>query len=270
MRISAYVPCFNNASTLRDVVKSIQSQSVPPDELLVVDDGSNDGSSNIARDLGCRVISHEKNLGRGATRARAISEAAHDLVLSCDATNAIPTDFVERALPWFDSDKVAAVFGRMWQEDDSTAAQRWRKRHLFKAGANLEVSRKASLATGSVLMRRSHALAVGNFNPQLRHSEDADLGARLLGAGYQVVFDPSLHTMPLTSDTIAGVLERYWRWNAGKDESFSRDQYLRNIAYSFKVMARQDLAADDLRCVPISLLIPHYQLWRSRRQRLSK
>jgi glycosyltransferase involved in cell wall biosynthesis len=160
MNITAYVPCFNNVRTLPDTVKSIKEQTVPVDELFVVDDGSSDGSDKLAQELGCRVIRHEKNLGRGPTRARAISEASCELVLGCDATNVIPPDFVERSLPWFESDNVAAVFGRMWQEDNSTVAQRWRGRHLFKMDADLTVNDHASLSTGAVLLRSKQEISI--------------------------------------------------------------------------------------------------------------
>ena len=58
MKISAYAPCFNNAITLLDALESIRLQTVPVDELFIVDDGSSDGSESLALELGCRVIRH--------------------------------------------------------------------------------------------------------------------------------------------------------------------------------------------------------------------
>ncbi|HEY3855113.1 MAG TPA: glycosyltransferase [Verrucomicrobiae bacterium] len=261
MPISAYIPCFNNASTLAAALHSIRGQSVPIQELIVIDDGSKDSAGKVAQDFGAKFIRHEKNAGRGAARSRGITEAANDFILSCDATNALALDFVERALPWFESQKVAAVFGRMWQEDNSTAILRWRGRHLFKTNAQQTLNRRAPLATGGVLFRKSHVLAAGNFDACLRHSEDADLGGRLLAQGYEVIFDPAIHVFSLAVNTLLEVLERYWRWYAGKDEEVSWKLYFRQIVYSLKVMARQDMRAGDLLGVPISLIVPHYQFW---------
>jgi len=270
MPISAYVPCFNNASTLASAVNSLRQQSVPINELFVIDDCSADNSCEIAQDLGVRIVRQERNSGRGAVRSRAMLEAVHDFVLSCDATNALPPDFVERALPWFESATVAAVFGRMWQEDNSTVVQRWRGRHLFKTHDQPVANRRASLATWGVLMRKSCVMNVGNFDANLRHSEDADLGERLLADGYEVVFDPLLHTIPLTSNTLPELLERYWRWYAGKDEKIGWKGYFKQVVYSLKVMARQDLQAGDLLSIPISVLSPHYQFWKSFWRKLPK
>jgi glycosyltransferase involved in cell wall biosynthesis len=266
--ISAYVPCFNNASTLRETIESIRKLTVPVDELFLVDDGSTDNSIALAEQLGVRIIRHAQNLGRGAVRARAMQEAKHDFVLSCDATNALPPDFAERALTWFESPNVAAVFGRIWQEDRSTAVLRWRGRHLFKMDVQLAANHRASLTTYGVLIRKSHVLAVGSFNPNLRHSEDADLGERLLAAGHEVVFDPGLKVMSRANNTLGEVLERYWRWYAGKNEQVTWRGYGKQVVYSLKVMARRDWHAGDPLGLPISLLSPHYQFWKSFWRRL--
>jgi hypothetical protein len=66
------------------------------------------------------------------------------------------------------------------------------------------------------------------------------------------------------------VLERYWRWHAGADEGVDFRKYIKQIYFSLKVMALQDLAEGDLLSVPISLFVPHYQFWRSWRQARNK
>ena len=263
MKITAYVPCFNNARTLPDTLKSIKVQTVPVDELFIIDDGSSDGSDQLALDLGCRVIRNEENLGRGATRARAMSEASCELVLACDATNAIPPDFVERALPWFESDKVAAVFGRMSQRNNRNTVSRWRARHLLLIDVDFATDRHAPLITQGVLMRKAAVEAVGNFNPDLRHGEDGDLGTRLLADGYEVVFDPNIPIMSLSEHSLMQTLERYWRWNYREEENSVWTPYLRQVSYSLRVLARADFLAGDLASIPISLIAPHYQFWRS-------
>jgi glycosyltransferase involved in cell wall biosynthesis len=64
--ITAYVPCFNNAASVGRALTSIQRQSIPIDQLFLVDDGSTDGSRAVAEQLGVRVIAMERNAGRDA------------------------------------------------------------------------------------------------------------------------------------------------------------------------------------------------------------
>ena len=71
MNISAYIPCWNQASTLPRAVASVRQLVPPVAELFVIDDGSTDGSAALARGLGLRVLVNAQNLGRGAVRAMA-------------------------------------------------------------------------------------------------------------------------------------------------------------------------------------------------------
>jgi glycosyltransferase involved in cell wall biosynthesis len=263
VNLSAYVPCFNNAGLIRRTVESLLAQTVPPREILVIDDGSKDRPERSLAGCNVRIIRHERNLGRGAARARAMAEACCGLVLCCDAGNVLEPAFVERALPWFERDDVAAVVGRISQPPARTVAERWRGRHLFKIQLGQDVRHRARLATWGTMTRAAAVASVGGYSPRLRHSEDGDLGARLLAAGFDVVNDPALEVISIAPNTLGEVLERYWRWYAGEDEQVSWRSYWKTIGYSVKVMAPVDLRDDDVLSVPISLFCPHYQFWRS-------
>jgi glycosyltransferase involved in cell wall biosynthesis len=264
--ISACIVCYNNETTLADTIRSLQSQTVRVDDLVVVDDGSIDGSAAVAASLGARVISHSMNLGRGGARARAMNEVMHDLVLCCDATNVLQPSFVENALGWFDDPKVAAVFGRITQAPAATLAERWRGRHLFKVHLAHEPGRRMLLCTWGTLVRASAVRSVGGYNRHLRHTEDGDLGERLLAADFDVVYDPALEVKSIAVNTLHEVLERHWRWHAGVHPSAGWREYRKSIAHSIKCMAKDDLLAGDLLSVPVSLLCPHYHFVRSLRR----
>ncbi len=258
MKISAYVPCFNNRDTLGRAVASIRAQSVPVDELFVVDNASSDGSAEAAE---VRVLRLEKKAGRGGARARAMAEARHELVLCCDATVTLDRDFLRHALPWFDEEKVAAVCGHITQPSPRNAVERWRGRHLFKTSVPREMQRDATLATGGALLRATAVRKAGGFDSGLREHEDAELGARLLAAGFDVIYDPKLFVTATKSNSLREVLERYARWNARGP--MTPLGYARQIAYSIKVMALADLRAGDPLAALISLVSPHYQFWRA-------
>jgi glycosyltransferase involved in cell wall biosynthesis len=257
MKVSAYVPSYNAGGLLRDAVQSILDQTVSVTEVFVVDDGSTDGSPETT---GVKVIRLNSNSGRGAARARAMAEALHELVLGCDASLILDRCFLENALPWFRNDLLAGVFGRVNGGSLLSVADRWRERHLFRSSLTLEVRHYASLATYCCLVRKSAVEKVGGFSATLRAGEDADLGQRLLAAGYDVIFDPQLIGTSIVSNSVMEVLERYTRWNTLS--KMSARGYLRQINYALKVMVVKDLKARDPLGACISLLTPHYQFWR--------
>jgi biofilm PGA synthesis N-glycosyltransferase PgaC len=259
VKISAYVPCYNARATIREAVQSIVDQSVPISEIFVVDDCSTDGSGDHA---GVPVIRLNTNAGRGAARAKAMLRAEFELVLACDASVTLDRRFLEFALPWFKNERVAAVFGWVKDVAGRTAANRWRARHLFGSHLVHKVTHSASFATTCSVVRKSTVQHVGGFNAALRGGEDADLGRRLLGDGFDVVFDPNLFSTTFASNSSSEVLERYARWNSL--ERMSLHNYMRQISYALKVMVPIDIKAKDPLAAVISLLAPHYQFCWSR------
>jgi glycosyltransferase involved in cell wall biosynthesis len=268
--VAAYVPCFNNEATIASCVRALLDQSVPLAEVVVVDDGSTDASAARARAAGARVVPLGRNCGRGPANARGIVEASTDFVVCCGATNVLERDFAERALPWFDDPRVAAVYARVDDPAPAGVVARWRARHLFHVGSGDGVAHGAPLATTGSMLRRAAVLAVGNFNTTMRQVEDAELGERLLAAGYDVVSDPRLRVIAVGRNTVAEVLERYWRWGVGVDERLTWRWYRKQVAYSIKVMVKQDLVARDPAAIPLSLVSPHYQFWRTFGRRIWK
>ena len=262
MPISGYVPFFNNAGSVLAAVESLQRQSPSLAEIFGVDDGSTDSGASILERAGVRVKKQPRNRGRGAARDLAMRSASQPLVLCCDATNVLPRDFARRAQAWFDDPAVAAVVGLIKDPSPQGPIGRWRSRHLFKAEEPHRICHQAPLITFGTRLRATHVAQVGGFDVSLRHSEDTDLGERLLKAGFKVVGDPSLVVLSNVQNSVPQVLERYWRWYAGKEESFGASAFLRSVWFSIRTMAWNDLRHRDPQAACISLLLPAYQLWK--------
>jgi len=89
MRLSVVMACFNERNTVREVAARVLSQE-NVHELLVVDDGSTDGTTGILRELEAadsrvRVLEQPKNRGKGAALRRGFKEASGDVILVQDA-----------------------------------------------------------------------------------------------------------------------------------------------------------------------------------------
>ena len=262
MGISGYVPFYNNAPTVLAAVDSLRQQQPPLDEVFAIDDGSTDRSTDVLEAAGVRVLQQTQNLGRGAARKLAMEVARHQFVVCCDATNTLPADFAARAMPWFEDPKVAAVVGLITDPNPRGVVSRWRARNLFKAGIPRSASKGASFITFGTMVRSSAVAAVGGYDSSLRHSEDAELGNRLAAADFETISDPSLQVYCNILNSLPEVLERYWRWYAGKDELFGVKAYCKRVWFSVRTMAWGDLRAGEPFTCLISLLLPHYQCWR--------
>lgn len=263
--VSAFIPCYNNEKTIAESIRSVQQQTYPIDEIFIVDDASSDNSVKVANEMGVHVIHNERNMGRGYTRARAFREARNELVLSCDATNALSKDFLQIAINSIVSESAGCVYGKICSLSIEGPVDKWRSRHLFKEYVDYGFGpRKVDmLITYGILMRRSCVLAVGNFNDYLRCYEDADLQKRLNRSGYKILGNPDMKVYSLVRNSILEVLERYWRWYYGGSGYMGIGAYLHAIKASIKPMMQMDIESGDWDCIPITLLCPHYCFYKS-------
>ncbi len=91
MKLSVVMPCFNERATIREIVSRVLAVDLSPleKELIIVDDGSTDGTRDILAELqdlpGVRVLLQQTNQGKGAAVARGLRESTGDLLIIQDA-----------------------------------------------------------------------------------------------------------------------------------------------------------------------------------------
>jgi glycosyltransferase involved in cell wall biosynthesis len=103
------IPCHNGARTLADTVRSALEQNLPPLEVIVVDDGSTDGSAEVARTAGARVI-ESRARSSGGSRNVGIKTASGDALAFLDCDAVVSPNWLERAEAHFARDpRVLAV-----------------------------------------------------------------------------------------------------------------------------------------------------------------
>ncbi len=86
MKLSVIIPVFNSERTVGAAIDSVLSQSIPPDEVLIMDDGSTDGTPSILRSYGSRVrVFRQENGGVASGRNFLLKQAQGNLIAFLDA-----------------------------------------------------------------------------------------------------------------------------------------------------------------------------------------
>ncbi|WP_443448765.1 glycosyltransferase family 2 protein [Glutamicibacter ardleyensis] len=95
MRISIVIPVLNDEEYLKILLDHLARQSLPADEIIVVDNGCTDASVTVARSAGATVIV-EKIIGIPAAAATGYDNATGDIIVRCDADSRPPADWLEK------------------------------------------------------------------------------------------------------------------------------------------------------------------------------
>ncbi|HKR71632.1 MAG TPA: bifunctional polysaccharide deacetylase/glycosyltransferase family 2 protein, partial [Streptosporangiaceae bacterium] len=224
--VSVVIPAFNEAAGIAATVSSIIASDYPGElEVIVVDDGSTDGTADIVRALrlpDVRVI-RQLNSGKPAALDRGIAEAWFDILVLVDGDTIFARDSLLRlALRMRDPD-VGAVSGNTKVANRHGLLGRWQ--HLeYVMGFNLERRMFDILGTmptvpGAIgAFKRATLADVGGLSSSTL-AEDTDLTMAICRSGWRVVYEPRALAWTEAPSTLRQLWRQRYRWCYGTMQS---------------------------------------------------
>jgi glycosyltransferase involved in cell wall biosynthesis len=180
--VSVVIPTWNRRKPLREAIGSVREQDWSDLEILVVDDGSTDGTADEAYGAGVRVIRQE-NAGPSVARNRGIEEARGALVALLDSDDRWAKGKLAAQVPLFDDPGVVLSYAREQAEDLTGRELHIRPKRLPSGDVLRPLLRGNFVPTSTVVVRRDAVREAGGFDAGMTHSEDWDLWLRLAARG---------------------------------------------------------------------------------------
>ena len=218
--ITVIVPAFNEAPSIADTIRSLQSQSCAPAQILVVDDGSTDGTGEIARGLGATVVRPPANTGsKAGAQTFGLAFVDTDLVVAVDADTTLAVDALEQLVRCFDDPGVAAACGFVLPRHVDSIWERGRYiEYLFAFGFYKQVQDfygRPLIASGCFSMYRTDVLRqCGGWSTRTL-AEDMDLTWTFYQRGHAVRFTPAAIAYPIEPHAFTHVRAQLKRWSHG-------------------------------------------------------
>lgn len=239
--VSVIIPTYNRYALLHEAVESVFAQTTEDYELIVVDDGSTDGTPILAARAGLRYhrITHS---GRpGLVRNRGVHLARGEWVAFLDSDDLWMPTKLEKSLRRLDECPGAALVHtrERWMRNGREISQKG-QRHRREGDVFADSLRKCIIGPSTVVLRRSILVGVGGFREDLEVAEDYELWLRIVDtAPVAYVEEPLTTKRAGHGDQLS---ERYGRIELFRIRAL-RDLVDRNaFAPVHRLTARQELA----------------------------
>ena len=184
--VTAVIPAYNAARTLGETLTSVMRQTVPVAEVIVVDDGSTDGTADVATAFGGLRLIRQDNAGPGAAANAGASAATGTILAFLDADDLWAENAIAAHLALLDSDpEIDGTAGYM--EEFVCPSEPPDSRGRFAPR-----KRQACWLGGGMAVRASALRAVGPFDPGLRAGHWIDWMDRARRAGLRFALHDAL------------------------------------------------------------------------------
>jgi cellulose synthase/poly-beta-1,6-N-acetylglucosamine synthase-like glycosyltransferase/peptidoglycan/xylan/chitin deacetylase (PgdA/CDA1 family) len=221
--VSVLIPAFNEAKVIADSIRRVLASDDVRVEVIVIDDGSSDGTSAVVRaafenEPRVRLLTLE-NGGKARALNEGLKLAGSDIVIALDADTQFEPVTIARLARWFDDSALGAVAGNAkvgnrinlvtrWQSVEYITAQNLERRALMRFDA-------ITVVPGAVGAWRRAALdSVGGY-PTDTLAEDQDLTIAIQRKGWRVDYDSEAVAWTESPETFKALAKQRFRWAYG-------------------------------------------------------
>ena len=207
--VSVIIPTYNRVNTIRKAVESVLEQTYKDIELLIVDDGSTDGTFEVLKEIQNKdkrvvVLKHEQNKGACAARNTGIINAKGDYIAFQDSDDIWMRDKLEKQMNVMEKEDVDVCF---CQVETIRNGRKMFMPTVFAPGVQKELNTVFSISMVTLLLKKN--VILGNmFDEKMPRLQDFDLMVRVARNNKLFYLNIPLVQMILSSDSITNQNEK--------------------------------------------------------------
>jgi peptidoglycan-N-acetylglucosamine deacetylase len=242
-RVAVLIPAYNEEKVIVRTIRSVLNSDYPHLRIIVIDDGSGDRTSEVARQAypeeiaaGMLTILRTVNGGKAEALNFAVAGLEEEFYVGIDADTVIAADAVSKLVCHFADPQIGAVAGNAkvgnrvnlwtrWQALEYITSQNFERRAL-------DLFDVVTVVPGAIGAWRTEAVRQGGCYPVNTVAEDADLTMNLLEQGYKVIYEDRALAFTEAPATARGLMRQRFRWSFGTLQAVYKHQaaFLKNKA----------------------------------------
>jgi len=222
-KVSVVIAAYNEEKVIERTVRSILASDYTELEVIVVDDGSVDGTSDIVESAfagNSRVhCIRKENGGKASALSRGMEISSGEIVVALDADTLFAADAISRMVRHFHDPRVGAVSGSVHVGNAHNILTRWQALEYI---TSQNFDRRAydllnciTVVPGAIgAWRRSAIDQVGGYTPDTL-AEDTDLTWKIRRAGWRILNDSTAHAFTEAPESLRNLARQRFRWAFG-------------------------------------------------------
>lgn len=198
--VSIIVPVRNEEATVEKLLNSIFNLDYPDYEVIIIDDGSRDRTSEVLQKFQGRIkVIRTDGIGPSAARNLGIKEAKGEFIAFTDGDCLVDKNWLKELISGFNGEEIAGVGGDQLSPEDDIAFAKLINRFMkaigfvteyVKQSTGEELQETEHNPTCNVMYKKEIFAKVGYFSEGLWPGEDVELDYRIKKAGYRLLFNP--------------------------------------------------------------------------------
>tara|TARA_B100000989_G_scaffold288033_1_gene258323 strand:+ start:2429 stop:3271 length:843 start_codon:yes stop_codon:yes gene_type:complete len=215
IKASIYIPAYNAEKTISKVLESVFNQSIPFDEVIVVNDCSRDNTLNYLKPFSnLRVINNKENKGLSYCRNIALESSKNNYVASIDADVVLNKHWFEKISAHLNND-IALIGGNLIEKYTDNIYNYWRSIYYKQNWGNKDIQNPAFVFGCNNIQNKLIWKKINGYDEKLKsNGEDIEYSMRIREKGYSTFYCHDAHCYHLQNDDIRTLSARVWRYHS--------------------------------------------------------